>query len=103
MRNCKHCNEEFIVTTGQRYYCSSNCVDKARYYRNIKSFWSVYYIPDRDYIGVTRNIDARMRNHKTTNYQVWHECNTGGEARQLEREYHSIGYSGLNTGEFKSN
>lgn len=110
------CNKKFVPTGKRHYFCHVNCKvayrrktnpeavkaeDRRRYNRNKTSYWTVYYIPEKDYVGVTQNLNARMRNHGVKEYQVWHKCNTKKEAIQLEGEYHNIGYNGANAGHFE--
>lgn len=61
--------------------------------------FSVYLLPNENYVGQTKSIKSRMYRHKyhgrdTTDYKVLHTFDTREEALQKEAEYHAQGYNG---------
>jgi len=62
-------------------------------------YYSVYLLPNENYVGQTKQIKTRMYDHKykgrdTTDYKVLHTFSTREEALNKEAEYHDMGYSG---------
>ena len=71
------------------------------YHKNKKNDnqFSVYLIPNENYVGQTNNIYKRMCWHKhygrdISDYKVLHTFDTREEALAKEKEYHAMGYNG---------
>ena len=61
--------------------------------------YSVYYLPEEHYIGVTSGVKIRMLNHDsdgmlTDGYEVVFTSTDKKEAYAFERKLHSMGYNG---------
>ena len=61
--------------------------------------YSLYYMPEEHYIGVTNQLTIRMVNHRCKNkitegYEVISTFSNKKEALKVEKLYHSIGYIG---------
>ena len=73
---------------------------KARREARKTDFYTLYFIPNHNYVGVTNQTYARMNNHRvknnkdTTNWTTIKTFKTKREALDAERFYHSIGYEG---------
>ena len=66
-----------------------------------KEYYTLYYIPSENYIGISFQPSIRMYAHKysnrdTTNWVTIKTFKTKREALDAERFYHSIGYEGAN-------
>ena len=62
-------------------------------------FYSLYYLPEEHYIGVSNQPKIRMYNHKyrkrhVLNYEIVCVFKTREEAVAVESYMHSIGYNG---------
>ena len=76
--------------------------DYTKKYRKSKeeSYYSVYLLPAHNYVGVTKNVYARMFAHRanskrdTTGYTILGTFIDRDDALRLETEYHSNGYDG---------
>ena len=67
-------------------------------YRNDGHF-SVYLLPNENYVGQTKSVKTRMYKHKylgrdISDYKILHTFDTREEALQKEAEYHAQGYNG---------
>jgi hypothetical protein len=75
-------------------------VKKKTYRESLKDdFYTMYYIPQHHYIGITNQPIIRIRNHSsvgriTTGYEVVSTFETKREALDAEKYMHSIGYCG---------
>ena len=61
--------------------------------------YSVYLLPNENYVGQTKKIKHRMYNHKykgrdITGFKILHTFKTREEAKKKESEYHAMGYEG---------
>ena len=75
--------------------------EKAKAYRESlkEGFYSVYYLPEEHYAGVTSRVIARMRDHKcngmiTEGFEVVFTTESKREALDFEAKLHSMGYNG---------
>ena len=64
-------------------------------------FYTLYYLPNHNYIGVTNQLRHRLRHHKAMGRDIRNSVTiktfkTKREALDVERFYHSIGYEGAN-------
>lgn len=70
------------------------------YHKNMKDdHFSVYLLPNENYVGQTQCVRRRINEHKnvgndTLDYKILHTFNTREEALEKEAEYHSKGYKG---------
>jgi len=61
--------------------------------------WCVYLLPQHNYVGVSKNLQNRLSNHKSLgrtvdDFVVLDYFNSKEEALKKETWYHSIGYGG---------
>jgi hypothetical protein len=83
MNPCKEC----------RKAAGSNPPDK---------YWSLYYLPEEHYIGITKRLKQRMRQHATRSnkitdgYEVLCTFERAIDARWVEAMFHMRGYAGYN-------
>ena len=61
--------------------------------------YSVYLLPNENYVGQTKKIKVTISQHKnlgrdTSNYKILHTFATREEALAKEKEYHDKGYNG---------
>jgi len=106
---CKTCQSAYfkkyysIPKNKQKY----NQYTKKRYASAIDGYHYVYYIPEHHYVGVTQNMEWRMRYHKTVmnrivnDVETIYRCTCRKEAERVEAKLHSMGYDGENEGRFK--
>ena len=79
---------------------SMNELVKNSYYKTKDDHFSVYLLPDHNYVGQTQNVADRKRKHRNyhnrnvDNIQILHKFNTREEALAKEAEYHNMGYAG---------
>ena len=64
-----------------------------------EGYYSVYYLPEEHYAGVTSGVKARMRLHKhsgmmTDGFEIVFTSTDKKEALAFEDRLHSIGYNG---------
>lgn len=76
-------------------------MDKRKKEKKKTSFYSLYYLPEEHYIGVTNQLDLRMLNHRckgkvTEGYEVIMNTHTKREALNIERRFHKFGFRGGN-------
>jgi len=75
-------------------------IKKKAYRESLKDeFYTMYYIPQHHYIGITNQPIIRLRNHSTvgriiTDWEVISTFKTKREALDAEKYMHSIGYCG---------
>ena len=74
-------------------------IDARKKARKKATHFSVYYLPEEHYVGVTNQIDLRMNNHSckgkiTSGWEIIFESDYKSEALMVERFFHSIGYNG---------
>ena len=64
-----------------------------------EGYYSVYYLPEEHYAGVTSGVKARMRLHKhsgmmTDGFEIVFTTESKREALDFEAKLHSMGYNG---------
>lgn len=69
-------------------------------------FYSVYYLPEHNYVGMTKHIKGRMQNHRkkgktTEGYKIIGTYDTAIEAHYVETKMHLEGYEGFHYYETK--
>jgi len=87
----------------KRSYCK-DCGKKARreWRNSLKDgLWTVYLLPDYNYVGITTCLHERMKRHEvqgrnTSNYKIIGKYKTGPQAAIVEAVYHNNGYEGFN-------
>lgn len=87
----------------KRSYCKECGRKQRRQWReDLKDgLWTVYLLPDHNYVGITSCIKERMARHQaqgknTLNYKVIGKYETGPQAAIVEAVYHNNGYEGFN-------
>ena len=110
MRTCNKCSDTLElgvnisvsrINNGD-YICKPCNTNRGRKYRDHTkdNHYSVYLLPDHNYVGVTGRLKWRMYNHKwehnrnTSNVKVLHTFSNLEEALIKEKEYHNRGYEG---------
>ena len=109
-KRCKSCKEEKPLSEfykSGKYY-QSKCKpchleyykpgDKYHKYKD--SFYSVYYIPEHHYVGMTSHISRRMTNHRrlgkmTEGMEIIARFERAVDAHYLETLLHMRGYNGF--------
>ena len=106
-RICKVCKDESNFHRrgdGYRTECRSckSVIDSKRKRRVRDGFYSVYYLPEHHYIGMTNCVKNRMQEHRrkngkfTIDYEIVGTYNTAVEAHLTETALHCMGYKGFN-------
>lgn len=107
MKTCRICNESKSIDSfhrrgnGRRTECKSckSVIDSGR--RRLRDdFYSVYYLPEHHYVGMTNSMKYRMQEHKykgkfIDNYEVVGSYSTAVEAHLTETMLHAMGYNGF--------
>ena len=97
MKECK-CGKEFAVTGKYHKYCSTNCQSK---YNRIDGHFTVYYLPEEHYVGMTDALLERMRKHRYKHKRITEGVETLGkfecpiQAHLFETMLHLRGYNGF--------
>jgi predicted GIY-YIG superfamily endonuclease len=107
---CKDCKKkrrenkkEYNRLYRQRYYLENRMklIDDARERRSKSNdlYYSVYLIPEENYVGITKNLSRRFSEHKRSGKDmrgatVMHMYKNKYKALDKEREYHLKGYRG---------
>ena len=107
MKKCRICKKLKTVDNfhrrgkGYRTECKSckSIIDSNRK-RTRDPFFSVYYIPEHHYVGMTNSIKYRMQEHKTKgkmvdNYEVIGIYKRAVDAHLTETMLHAMGYNGF--------
>lgn len=86
-----------------RSYCKECGRKQRREWReSLKDgFWTVYLLPDHNYVGITACVYERMKQHKrqgrnVSNFEIIGKYDTGPKAAIVEAVYHNNGYDGFN-------
>ena len=74
--------------------------------RNTNDFYTLYYLKEEHYVGITKRPKLRIKDHKKKNkhvldFETIATFNTKREALKAEAYMHSIGYVGGNPFIFK--
>ena len=105
-------NSQRIAERRKSYYRANSkeilSKDKLKRESLKDSFYTLYYLREEHYVGVTNQPKLRLKNHKksgkhTIDYEAITTFNTKREALDAERHLHSIGYNGGNPRNFKNN
>jgi len=80
-----------------------NAVENSKVYQELRSNkypgYSVYYIPEEHYVGMSRNVIARMAKHKhlgkiVDGWEVIQSFENPIRAHLMETQLHLMGYNG---------
>ena len=103
--------KEYMKVWNREYRIKNRDAEKARqkaYQDSLKDeHYTVYYLPEDNYVGVTNALVRRLKEHKkrfnrhTESYEVMFTSSDKKEAYAFERKLHGMGYGGLNTGEYR--
>ena len=80
---------------------------KAHYKRTkTNSFYTLYYLPEEHYVGMSQQPKIRLQNHKSAgkhvlDYEVIGTFKNKRECLTAEHYMHSIGYNGTNPAKIK--
>tara|TARA_R110002072_G_scaffold299425_1_gene475045 strand:- start:38 stop:376 length:339 start_codon:yes stop_codon:yes gene_type:complete len=107
MKECLNCKEKLseskfrYQTKNDKKYLRSNCrkCEKKIYYKE-DGLYRVYYLPEHHYIGMTKNIKRRLRQHResgklTNDHEIVGIFKTAVRAHFIETLYHVKGYEGF--------
>mgnify|MGYP006160765243 CR=1 FL=1 len=102
-------NKEKYAAHARAYYHANKHKSKSsilyqRYYMNSKrdGFYTVYYLPKENYVGVTTNLYSRLSSHRNEykrnveGVEIFGKYKNKREALDTECELHSLGYAGAN-------
>ena len=92
MKEYYKANKEELKAQSKAYYKTNKESRKEECY-------SVYYLPEEHYVGMTGGIKNRMRRHKfdgmiTDGYEIVFTSTNKKEALAFEGKLHSLGYNG---------
>ena len=98
--HCKPCNTKGVKEFYQRNPTSKSKHDKKYHTLGKDGHFSVYLLPDHNYVGMTHYMRNRMSQHRsdngrnTDNVRVLYTTKSKDEALELEALLHDIGYEG---------
>ena len=72
---------------------------RKQYLKSVDKFYTIYYLPEDNYIGLTSSLKVRIRQHKknTNNYQVLDTFTDKRDALDTEKMLHEVyGFNGKN-------
>ena len=101
--NVKEYNRRYKLGTAKEYLKEikrkKGLTPKEHRLKNTNKFYTVYYLLEDNYVGVTNNPKNMLGRHKflgkvSRDYEVIIEVSTKKEALFIERKLHSIGYRG---------
>ena len=109
MKTCRICNQQKPLYDfhrrgdSHRTECKTckSVIDSKRRRRESDGYYSVYYLPEHHYIGMTNCVKARMQEHRnknnrfTENYEIIGTYRKAVDAHLVETIMHSIGYRGF--------
>ena len=73
--------------------------EKAWHAKQRDEYYTVYYIPEKHYCGITNRPKRRVKEHGADNFKVLQICKTKQEARHYENLFHSwLCMRGMSTG-----
>jgi hypothetical protein len=86
--------------------CGSKYDKKTVWKRDL--FYSVYFLPNENYVGYTNNLKSRMNDHKKngkdiTDFKIIGKYDTAVKAHLVETLFHFIGLEGFHQGNTKEN
>jgi len=114
-KNCSQCGNHLPVTQFNKKgfgKLRSECKEcQKKYTRNRvwkrDPHYSVYYLPNEHYIGMTNNLKARIQDHKNkngrdvTDYKIVGQFDSAVKAHLVETLFHFIGCNGFHEGNSK--
>ena len=92
-------NKEYVNDKSRKYYQEQlrgseikKQYDKKHRIKQLDGFYTIYYLPEDNYIGLTSSLKLRMREHKknTDNYQIIATFTDKREALDTERMFHDV-------------
>lgn len=108
MKTCRLCHKEKDLEefhrrgSGRRNECKE-C--KSKYFKKRKrvndGHFSVYYLPEHHYVGMTNSIKNRMIEHRSKNnrftdgYEIIATFDKAVDAHLMETKLHTMGYYGF--------
>jgi len=116
MRECRICGDNKPLSeyhrngTGHRTECKS-C--KSTYFKKRKRIrdghYTLYYIPEHHYVGMTNCLKDRMQEHRskgkkiTDGFEVIATFDRAVDCHLMETKLHAMGYEGFNYKNHKKN
>ena len=102
MKSCKSCGNSFVPLNSLHSYCSKVCKRKSNYISRRDDHYSVYYLPEEHYVGITNSMYDRMQHHRhkgkiIEGYEVIAKFEREVDAMWLEIMFHQRGYHGFRT------
>jgi len=109
MKVCRVCNIDKPLEdyhrrgAGYRNECKSckSVIDSKRNRRKSDGHYSVYYLPEHHYVGMTNCVHIRMQEHRlkskrlTEGYEIIGVYKNAVDAHLTETFLHSMGYKGF--------
>ena len=94
-------NKDKIKINNAEYYEKNKEARKKQHQSKIKDHYMVYILPKANYVGITRNFEHRLIDHKSlgrdvTDARILHEIENEEDARRMEDMYHAINFEGGN-------
>lgn len=100
MKKYREANKD-KVKLAQKKWRDNNKEHNKTYHKEWREdgYYSVYLLPNENYVGQTKQLKFRMSEHKLngkdiSDYRVLHTFETRKEALEKEAEYHRMGYRG---------
>jgi len=97
-------NKEKIRLVKQAYYKANKEIfsskARERYISKKDGMYTVYYLPTENYVGMTSNLNWRLRHHKSKHdrfvedVEIFGKYETKRQALDVESELHLLGYMG---------
>ena len=109
MRTCSTCNETKPITEyhrkgeGHVKMCKSCRKDRghSKRKRYKSGYYTVYYLPEHHYVGMTNALKNRLQEHRSKNnritdgYEIIGTYERAVDAHLLETKLHAMGYFGF--------
>ena len=97
-KECKECKKK---DTARQYQFRKETTTRNDY--NKDPYYTVYYLPEHHYVGMTNYLKRRMREHKKKGkiiegYEVVGRYKTAIQAHLYETMLHAMGYEGFKYG-----
>lgn len=98
--NCKPCRTAYRVKHRQNNRSIYRAANKKYDNKHEVDGCVVYYLPEFNYVGVSKNMYARLKTHKyqqdrdVKEYVILHTFDNRKDALAKEKEYHNMGYNG---------
>ena len=94
-------NKDRLASRKKEWYSENSEAIKERYESRKDGMYTLYYLPEEHYIGITTNVYNRLKRHKgqgnhSADVEIVAKFDNKREALNTERYMHNIGYNGIN-------